>query len=104
MQSALMKNPLCRPGNLTLTAHWEGEDREQIGDESCYSHSAYLRRRCELQDRQREARYALAEFTEFVQRQDSGVLPAMEAIAAPVTPAASPELLRIRRSDFRRLS
>lgn len=65
MQSALMKNPLCRPGNLSLTTHWDGAD-DQIGDEFCHSHSAYLRRRCEQQDRQREARYVLAEFADFV--------------------------------------
>ena len=77
---------------------------KQIGDEFCHSHSVYLRRRCEQQDRQREARYVLAEFADFVQRQDSSVLPAMEEIATTATPAAAAEFLRITRSDFRRLS
>jgi len=25
-----MKNPLCRPGNLSLTTHWEETDRDQV--------------------------------------------------------------------------
>jgi hypothetical protein len=33
MHSTRMKNPLCRPGNLSLTTHWDGADDDQIGDE-----------------------------------------------------------------------
>ena len=99
-----MKNPICRPGNLSLTTHWNGADDDQVGDEFCHAHSGYLRQRCEQQDRQSEARYVLAEFADFVHRQDSNVLSAMEEIAATVTPAVAAELLRIRKSDFRRLS
>jgi hypothetical protein len=82
MHSKRMKNPLCRPGNLSLTTHFDETDRDQIGDEFCHSHSAYLRKRCERQEKQREARHALARFAEFVQREDSGMLPAMGAILA----------------------
>jgi hypothetical protein len=98
-----MKNPLCRPGNLSLTAHWEGEDREQIGDEFCYSHSAYLRGRCQRQERKWDASHALAEFVEFLRREDAGVLPVMGAIAATTTPAAAAELLGIAKPEFRGL-
>ena len=44
MHSARMKNPVCRPGNLSLTTHWEETDRDQVGDEFCHAHSAYLRK------------------------------------------------------------
>jgi hypothetical protein len=87
-----------------LTAHWDGADDDQVGDEFRHARSAYLRQRCEQQDRKREARYVLAEFADFVQREDSNVLPAMEKIAATATPAAAAELLRITKSDFRRPS
>ena len=104
MQSARMKNPLCRVGNVSIGGHFSETDSGQVDDEFCLSHSEHLRRRCEQQDRQREARYVLAEFADFVQRQDSSVLPAMEEIAATATPAAAAEFLGITRSDFRRLS
>ena len=77
-----MKNPLCRPGNLSLTADCEDTDRNQVDDEFCHGHSEHLRRRCQRQERQRDARHAVAEFSEFVKREDSSVLPAIEAIAA----------------------
>ena len=43
MYSTRMKNPVCRPGNLSLTTHFDETDRDQIGDEFCHSHSAYLK-------------------------------------------------------------
>jgi hypothetical protein len=103
MPSARMKNPLSRPGNLSLTAHSEGEDREQIGDEFCYAHSAYLRERCQRQERQRDASHTLTKFVEFLRREDAGVPPVMGAIAATMTPAAAAELLGIAKPEFRGL-
>ncbi len=103
MYSARMKNPLCRPGNLSLTAYWEGEDREHIGDEFCYAHSAYLRGRCQRQERKWDASHTLAEFVEFLRREDASVLPVMGAIAATTTPTAAAELLGIAKPEFRRL-
>lgn len=101
---ARMKNPLCRPGNLSLTSHWGEMESDQVDDEFCHAHSEHLRRRCQQQERQWDARHALDEFSEFVKREDSTVLGAMEAIAATATPGAGAELLRITRRDFRRLS
>jgi hypothetical protein len=103
MQSARMKNPLSRPGNLSLTAHWEGEDREQIGDEFCYAHSAYLRGRSQRQERKWDASHTLSEFVEFLRREDASVLPVMGAIAATTRPAAAAESLGIAKPEFRRL-
>jgi hypothetical protein len=37
--SKRMKNPLCRPGNLSLSTHFDETHRDQIGDEFCHSHS-----------------------------------------------------------------
>src|SRR5271156_3185217 len=45
----------------------------------------------------------IAEFSEFVKRQDSSVLPAMEAIAAVGTSGAATELLGTTKADFSRM-
>ncbi len=103
MRSARMKNPLCRPGNLSLTADCQNTDRNQVDDEFCHGHSEHLRSKCQRQERQWNARYALAEFSEFVKREDSSVLPAIEAIAAVGTPGTAAELLGTTKSDFCRM-
>jgi hypothetical protein len=103
MHSRRMKNPLCRPGNLSLIADWEETDRNQVNDEFCHGHSEHLRRRCQRQERQWDARHALAEFSEFVKREDSSVLTAMEAIAAVGTSGAAAELLGASKADFCRM-
>jgi hypothetical protein len=99
IHSKRMKNPLCRPGNLSLTTHWEEPDRDQVGDEFCHAHSAYLRKRCERQKKLREDRHLIGEFVDFVQREDSGVLPVMGAIAATGTPGAAAQQLGPRKTD-----
>jgi hypothetical protein len=104
IRSARLKNPLCRPGKLSLTSHWDGADGNEVGDEFCHSHSEHLRKKCQRQERQRDTREVIAEFSDFVQRQDSIVLPALVAIAATATPAAAAEWLGIRKTDFQRLS
>jgi hypothetical protein len=103
MHSRRMKNPLCRPGNLSLTVDWEDADRNQVDDEFCHGHSEHLRRRCQQQERLRDARHALAEFSEFVKREDSRVLPAMDAIAAVGASGAAAELLGKTKADFCRM-
>jgi hypothetical protein len=101
--SKRMKNPLCRPGNLSLTTHWEETDHDQVGDEFCHSHSTYLRKRCERQEKQAEDRHRIGEFVDFVRRQESHVLPAIGAIAATGTPSGAAEFLGTTEHDFCRM-
>jgi hypothetical protein len=103
IHSKRMKNPLCRPGNFSLTAYWNDTQCEQVDDEFCHGHSEHLRQRCQRQERQRDARQVLAEFSEFVQREDSSVLPAMEAIAATATSSAAADVLGTTTADFCRM-
>ena len=103
MRSGRLKNPLCRPGNLSLTVAWEDADRDQADDEFCHRHSEHLRRRCQRQERQRDARQAVAEFSAFVQREDASVFSAMEAIAATATRGAAAESLGTTKADFCRM-
>ena len=104
IRSKRMKNPICRTGNVSLGWHFDESDSGQVDDEFCHSHSAYLRGRCQGQERQRDASHTLAEFAQFVQREDSSVLPAMGAIAAgAATPGAAAELLGATKADFCRM-
>jgi hypothetical protein len=92
-----------REANVSLWGHIDESDSGQVDDEFCHAHSANLRGRCQHQDRQRDARHALAELVEFVRREDASVLPVMGAIAATTKPAAAAELLGIAKPEFRRL-
>jgi hypothetical protein len=103
MRSARTKNPLCHPGNVSLTTDSEDTDCNQVDDEFCHGHSAHLRRKSERQETQWDARNALAEFSEFLNRKDSSLLPAMEAIAAVGTWRDAAELLGKTEADFCRM-
>lgn len=102
MRSARMKNPICRVGNVSLDGHADESDTGQVDDEFCHAHSAYLRGRCQRQEKQRDARHELAEFEGFLKREDSSVLPIVEAIATTATSRAA-KMLGITKADFRRL-
>jgi hypothetical protein len=103
MHSARMNNPICRAGNVSLGGHFDESDSGQVDDEFCHAHSEHLRRRCQREERQRDAIHTLAEFVEFLRREDASVLPVMGAIAATTTPAAAIELLDIAKPEFRGL-
>jgi hypothetical protein len=75
-----------------------------VDDIFCHGHSEHLHRKYQQIERRRDAGYALIRFAEFVQREDSSVLPVMEAIAATTTLGAAAEWLRITKTDLRRLS
>lgn len=104
MRSAGMKNPICRAGNVSLCGYSDSSDSGQVDDEFCHKRSAFVRGRCQTEETQRDARHALAEFVEFVQREDSALLPTMGSIGATATPRAAAEMLGVTRADFQRLS
>jgi len=100
LHSARMKNPLCFSGNVSLTTLIDDTDCTQADDEYCHSHSEYLRKRCERQGKQREDRHLIAEFADFVRREDSGMLPAMGAILAAGTSSRAAALLGLPAGRF----
>jgi len=53
--------------------------------------------------RQHEAKHALARFSEFVNREDSTVLPVMDAIAATATSGAAADVLGTTTAGFCRM-
>jgi hypothetical protein len=100
IHSKRMKNPICRVGSVSLGWHFDASDTGQVDDEFCHAHSAYLRGRCQRQERQRDARQALAEFSEFVKREDSSVLPVIGAIFETGNAERAAELLGTGKRDF----
>jgi hypothetical protein len=74
-----------------------------VDDEFCHAHSEHLRDRCKRQERQQDARQALVEFSAFMQREDSSMFSAMEAIAATATSGGAAEWLGTPRIDFFRM-
>ena len=103
MHSTRIKDAICRTGNFSFTGLSDEIDTGQVDDAFCHEHSEHLRETCQRQERQREARHTLAEFSAFVKREDSGILPAMEAIAATATPGAAAELLGTTKADVCRM-
>jgi hypothetical protein len=103
IRSKRIKNPICRTGNVSLGGHFDESDSGQVDDEFCHAHSAYLRRRCQRREIQRDASHTLAEFAEFAQREDSNLFSAICAIATTSTPGAAAELLGITKADLRHL-
>jgi hypothetical protein len=103
IRSKRMKNPICRAGNVSLGGHFDESDSGLVDDEFCHGHSEHLRRRCQRQDRQRDASHTLAAFEEFIKREDSSVLPAMGAIAVVGTSDGAAELLGATKADFCRM-
>src|SRR5579871_64828 len=86
-------------GSALTLAHWSVAlaDHDQADDEFCHWHSEHLRRRCQRQERRRHARQA---FAEFVKREYSSVLPAIEAIA---TASAAADVLGTTTAGFCRM-
>ncbi len=103
MYLARMKNPLCRTGNLSLGGQMDVENRGQVDDEYCHAHSEHLRRASEHLEKQGQDRHRITEVTDFVSREDSGVLPATEAILATDTHADAARFLRTTDAGFTRM-
>jgi hypothetical protein len=93
MRSTRTKDAIWRTGNFSFSGLSDAIDSGQVDDEFCHSHSEHLREGRERQQEQQYARLALAEFSDFVRREDSSLLRAMEAIAATATPGPAAELL-----------
>lgn len=98
MRSARMKNPIYHAGNVSLSGHTDDSDPAQVDDEFCHAHSAHVRSKCQRQERQRDAKQVVVEFSEFVKREDVSVLPAMDAIAATATPGSAASWLDTTRA------
>jgi hypothetical protein len=103
MQSARMRNPLCRTGNVSLSDQRDAENWGQMDDEYCHAHSEFLRKASGHLEKRAQDRHRITEFTDFVSREDSDVLPATEAILATDTHAEASRFLRTTDAGFTRM-
>ena len=103
MQSACVKNPLYRTGNVSLSFQRNAENWGQVDDEYCQSHSQQLRKTAELLEKKAQDRRRITEFTDFVSREDSGVVPVIGAILATDTQADAARFLRTTDAGFTRM-
>jgi hypothetical protein len=103
MQSARMKNPLCRTGNVSLSVQRDAENWGQVDDEYCHAHSEHLRKSAEHLEKRAQDRHRITEFTDFVSREDSGVVPAIGAILATDAQADAARFLRTTDAGFTRM-
>ncbi len=69
-------------GTSPLGGHFDDSDTGQVDDEYCHAHSGHLRKSGERLEKQGQDRRRIAEFADFVSREDSSVLPAIGAILA----------------------
>jgi hypothetical protein len=93
MCSKRITDALGRTGNLSLTWQMDVENWGQVDDEYCHAHSDYLKKAWERLEKRRQDRHRITEFTDFVSREDSGVLPAIGAIIATSTHGDAAEFL-----------
>lgn len=101
MRSARMKEPLCNPGNLSLSADSLG-DCGQADEEFLHTHSAQLRTATKRLAKREQDRHLLKQFIEFVRREDFRTLPVIEAILATGTHDDAVAFLGLTEAGFNR--
>jgi len=101
MHSKRINDALCHPGNTSLDGQTEGEGLSSV-DELCHAHSAQLRAAAKASEKHSADRAFLGEFITFVRREDSKVLPTIEAILATGTLGEAADWLGITESEFDR--
>lgn len=102
MHSKRIKDALCHPGNTSLDGQTEGEGFRCV-DEFCHAHSAQLRAAAKASEKHSADRAFLEEFLTFVRREDSKVLPTIEAILATGTHSEAAEWLGLADNEFCRM-
>jgi hypothetical protein len=103
LHSKRMKDALSNPRNVSLDTHAGWDDPGSIDDVYCHEHSEHLRRASEHLEKQGQDRRRITEFTDFVSREDSGVVPAIGAILTTDTQADAAGFLRTTDATFARM-
>jgi hypothetical protein len=102
MHSKRMKDALCRPRNVSFDGQTKGEDLRSA-DEFCHEHSAQLRAAAKASEKQCGDRAFLAEFVNFVRREDAKSLPSIQAVMTTGTRGEAAYWLGIAELEFDRL-
>lgn len=103
MRSKRIKDALGRAGNMSLSGQMDVENRRQVDDEYCHAHSGHLRSASERLEERAQNQRLIAEFRDFVSREDSSVLPVIEAILATDNHGEAAGSLGITDAGFTRV-
>ena len=102
MYSKLMKDALCRPGNLSLGGEKTDEDLCPV-DDFCHKHSPRLRTAQQACQKQSQDNAFLQEFLNFVRREDAKALPTIEALMTTGTRGEAAFWLGVAELEFDRM-
>jgi hypothetical protein len=104
MHLARMKSPLWRTGNLSLSGQIDVENWGQVDDEYCHEHSERLRKSSEDLEKRAQDRRRIKELRDFVLREDSDVVPVIDAILTTGTQADAARFLQTTDAAFARMN
>jgi hypothetical protein len=74
------KNPVCRPGNMSIVSETNPEVHGEVTDEYTYSKSSYLTEATSREEKRKEDTFFAHKFIEFVQQNDPEIFPVLEAV------------------------
>ncbi len=74
------KNPVCRPGNMSLVAETNPEIHGEVTDEYIYSKSEYFVEATNREEQKQEDKFFARSFIRFVEEHDPTVFPVLEAV------------------------
>lgn len=102
IMSKRSKNPVCRPGNYSLSTQMDPECYEVVDDEYVHSKSQLLTHHSERELVQTEDRMFLKEFRSFINQSDPDLLKVLDAIAITGTFGEAARELNVSEADFNR--
>ena len=102
MHSKLMKDAVCRPGNVSFNEQMGADDLGSVDDEYCVAHSEELRTAAAASEKQARDAAFLQEFVSFVEREAPKILPVIEALLVTGTRGGAADWLGITESEFGR--
>jgi len=102
LHSKRMKDALSKPGSVSLDTQRECGDPFSVSDEFCHSHSEHLQRATNASEKRGRDRAFVAEFVDFIRREDPNFLPAVEALFLAETQGAAARSLGITEAQFNR--
>jgi hypothetical protein len=74
------KNPVCRPGNMSIVSETNPETHGEVTDEYAYSKSSYLTEASNREEKKQEDIFFAHKFIEFVHTTDPEIFPVLEAV------------------------
>jgi len=102
LHSKRMKDALSQPGSVSLDTQRECGDPFSVSDEFCHSHSQHLQSATNASEKRGQDRAFVAEFLDFVRREDPHVLPGVGALCLAQTQAAAADSLGMTEAQFNR--